>query len=177
MNYNLGKRGDRILKDNILDGEEITDCIKGTQGEAVVLTNKRLLILKWGFMTGNTWSGRCTAFDFKNITSIELTNSIMTGQIQVNTPAHQNANKSYWSTDSKDNSLGTNNIVTFGIDKRDEAKKFVKTARDAASEASTESSHSNESDYDELEKLMELKKKGIINETEFNKKKSKILGI
>ena len=177
MKYDLGKRGNKILKDNVLDGEEIVDFIKGMQGEAIVLTTKRLLMLKWGFMTGNTWSGKCTTFDFKNVTGIEATNSVMSGQIQVNTPAHQNTTKSYWATDDKENALHTNNIVTFGINDMEKAKAFVKTAREAVSATTNSGSQASDSEYDQLEKLMELKKKGVITEDEFNKKKAKILDI
>ncbi|MDD3607284.1 MAG: SHOCT domain-containing protein [Candidatus Moranbacteria bacterium] len=175
---NIGGRGEKILKKSLQDDERVLVKLQGSFGEALVLTDKRLYIVKWGFMAGNTFGGRCNAFEFRSITSVEFKKSLLTGSVEILTPATQNTQKSFWS--SNNSTPKADNIVSMQRDKFDIFAEAVKIIRNKISESHTggiTSSINPGADYTDLEKLAELKEKGIITEEEFQAKKKQILGI
>lgn len=48
----LNSRGEGILKKNLHADEELIAKLKGSFGEAFVVTNHNVYVVKWGFMTG-----------------------------------------------------------------------------------------------------------------------------
>jgi len=172
---NFGDRGEKILKENIVNNEEkIFVKLQGSFGEGLVITDKRLYVLKWGFMTGNLIGGRCNVFEFGNITGIEIKKG-WTGTFEVLTPATQNTQKSYWGKDNN-SAIKSDNIVTFQQDKFNLFQEATKIGREMISNFHSKGSVKT-TDYSELEKLAELKEKGIITQEEFNAKKKSILGL
>lgn len=171
----LGLEGEKILAENLSETEEIRIKVKGSFGEALVITDKRLYVSKWGLMTGNMFGGRCNAFDFAHITSIELKKGLMTGTVEILTAATPNIKASYWTTQSN----YSDNIIAFGAEKFEVFERAVKIGREAISENKTRSmgGGTKENYLDELEKLSQLKERGIIAEEEFNAKKKQILGL
>lgn len=171
----LGHRGEKILAENLSEGEEIKVKVKGSFGEALVITNKRLYVPKWGFMTGSTLGGRCNAFDFAHITSIELKKGLASGTVEILTAATHNIKANWWKTET----AHSDNIVKFGADKFKVFEEAVRIGREAIREdrAQGVGSGTKDSYLDELEKLSQLKEKGIITEEEFNAKKKQILGV
>lgn len=175
---NLGGRGEKILNHSLQDDEQILVKLQGSFGEALILTNLRLYIVKWGFMAGNTFGGRCNAFELKNITSVEFKKSLLTGSVEILTPATQNAQKSYWG--GNDSTVKADNIVSMQRDKFQLFSEAVKIIRNKISEShqvGTINQNSEINDMAQLEKLAELKEKGIVTEEEFQAKKKQILGV
>lgn len=173
---NLGKRGEKILSENLVDkNEKISVKLKGSFGEAFILTDKRVYVLKWGFMAGNLIGGRCNAFDFHRIIGLEIKKEFGGGILEVLTAANQNTQKSCWGTGEND-AIKSDNVIVFNWDKSDLFQEATRKVRKLLSESKSE----RESEvlyYTELEKLAELKEKGIITEEEFNLKKRQILGL
>jgi len=176
---NIGGRGEKILNKSLQEDEEVIVKLQGSFGEALVLTDKRLYVVKWGFLVGNTFGGRCNAFEFRNITSIEYKKSLLTGSIEVLTPATQNAQKSFWST--QNSTQKADNIISMQRDKFEIFAEAVKVIRNKISESHSggEILQKNTEAYnlENLEKLASLKEKGIITEEEFQTKKKQLLGI
>lgn len=173
---NLGSRGEKLLLTNLSNSEEILVKIKGVMGEALIITFKRIYILKWGFMTGNTFGGRCLTFDFKTITGIEMKKSLLTGSFEIISPATQNTQKSYWSGRGRD-TISSDNIVSISRNKFDKFQMAANLGRELMSQSQNQSNLNQTDDISKLEKLAELKAKGIITEEEFHAKKRLILGI
>ena len=167
----LTPRGEALLKQHIDD--EVITKLKGTFGEAIVITKKQLYILKWGYMAGNTFGGRCLAFDYKNITGIEVRKTFLSGTFEVLTPATQNSQKSYWGGGNND-AIKSDNVVTF---QSPAYELFSEAGKQIRSFIHTGNKNTDISEYDELEKLAGLRDKGIITEKEFQAKKKKILGL
>jgi RNA polymerase subunit RPABC4/transcription elongation factor Spt4 len=171
----FGLRGENLVRENI--GEKtIKVKLKGAFGEGLVITDKRLYVFKWGLMAGNLVGGRCNAFEFGNITGLEIKKNWTSGTFEVLTPATQNSQKSYWGRGNND-AVRSDNIVTFNSRKQfDLFSKAVRIGRDMISKYH---SGTNQSDNYilELEKLAELKEKGIVSEEEFQAKKKQILGL
>lgn len=176
----LDGKGEKLLEENIDQGEEeILVKLKGSFGEGLVLTDKRLYILKWGFMTGNTFGGKCNAFSYNTITGLEIKKGLLTGTFEVLTPATQNAQKSYWGS-GENSAAQSDNVITIQRDKFQLFQEATKIGRDFINQhyySKNQPISEKESDYSELEKLAELKTKGIITVEEFESKKKKILGL
>jgi hypothetical protein len=160
---NFDSKGENILKDNISNNEKLLVKLKGIVTEGLVITEKRIYILKWGFLV----MGACLSFDFKNITGIEIDKASVTGTFEVLTPSTQKTRSSLWAS---------NNIITFSSDKFHLFQEAANIARDLIADHSNQA-HNQHNELDQLEKLAELKDKGIITEVEFNIKKKQILGI
>lgn len=129
---NLGNRGESLLANNISSDETIYVKLKGSLGEGFVVTDKRVYVLKWGYMTGNTFGGRCLAFELRNVTSIEFKKKLATGTVEVLTPATQNAQKSYWGQGAN-SALKSDNVITFQRSQFKHFQKGVNIARDIIS--------------------------------------------
>jgi len=175
----LGGRGEKILRTNLQNDEKVLVKLQGSFGEALVLTNKRLYVIKWGFMAGDTFGGRCNAFEFKSVVSVEFKKSILTGSVEILTPATQNAQKSFWSTNNS--TPKADNIVSIQRDKFDVFAEAIKIIRNKISESNSGGAISNNNQEAEnlvnLEKIAELKEKGVITDEEFQAKKKQLLGI
>jgi hypothetical protein len=173
----LGRRGEKLVKDNIGE-DKILVKLKGSFGEALVITDKNLYVLKWGFMAGNLLGGRCMSFAHRNIVGLEIRKGWVTGTFEVLTPATQNDQKSYWGTGSND-AIRSDNVITFESNKFDLFQEAVKIEQELINKSHAQNSQNspNETNYSELEKLSELRDKNIITQEEFEAKKKKILGI
>lgn len=168
-----GSRGEKIFKDNIQEHEKTLVKIKGSWGEGLVITDRRICVLKWGFMVGNTFGGRCMVFELKNVTGIEIKKGLMTGTFEILTPATQNTQKSYWSSGSN-SAAESDNVITF---QRSDFSTFQEAAN-IGRDLIGNHSHQNQTDeLDKLKKLAELKKDGVITNEEFELKKKQILGL
>jgi len=173
----LGGRGEKIFKENLVDEMEKTIVkLKGSFGEGLIITDKRFYVLKWGFMAGNTFGGRCNVFEFASITGVEIKKNWLTGTFEVLTPATQNSQKSYWGNGAS-SAIKSDNIVTFQQNKFNYFQGAVNLGRELISKFHRPSNPILKGDYSELEKLAELKEKGIINQNEFEAKKKLILGL
>jgi len=177
----LGNQGEALLKANIADGETILVSLKGTFGQAFVATDRRVYVLKYGFMAGSTFGGRCTGYGFNQITGIEIRQSMFTGVIEVLTAADRNTlGKTYWGTGEND-AVKADNMVTFPLNTQGEAfQRGVSIVRETiqkALNASTAHAVGHQSAADEIEKLSMLRDKGIVTEEEFQAKKRQLLGL
>lgn len=172
---NFSGRGEKIIKENIGNEEKIFVKLKGSFGEGLVITNKKLYVLKWGFMSGNIIGGRCVAFEFGNVTGLEIKKNLLTGTFEVLTPATQNAQKTYWSF-RNNSAVKSDNVITFLRDKFNLFQEATKIGRDFINRFHSKNNQGG-TIYAELEKLDELKKKGVITREEFDIKKKSILGL
>lgn len=173
----LGSRGEKLVRDNISD-DKVLVKLQGSFGEAIVITDRNLYVLKWGFMAGNFLGGRCIAFVHRNIVGLEIKKGWVTGTFEVLTPATQNAQKSYWGA-SSNSAIQSDNVVTFQSNKFDLFQEAVKIGRELINKSHLQNIQSSQNmpNYSELEKLAELRDKKIITQEEFEAKKKKILSL
>jgi hypothetical protein len=174
----LGKKGEKLLASNIEDNEEVLAKLKGDFGQGFVVTTKHIYIVKWGFQTGLTFGGKCVSFAHASITGLQLKKHALTQLVQVLTPANQdNKRLSAWATRGKDNSaLESDNAVTFSRADTELFQQAVKLGREMMTKAQGGVQAATD-DMSQLERLAELKDKGVISEREFTAKKKQILGL
>ena len=178
----LKGRGDKILKDNLPDGEEVLVKLQGNFGQALVLTKNHLYIVKWGIQAGQTFGGKCIAYEHRNITAIEIRKHMTTRLVSVLTPATQDNNKlSYWGGSGKgNNAIQSDSAVTYSDKKLDAAfQSAVNLCRQLVSKAHNHNGGGSGQDdsLDKLERLAKLKERGVTTEQEFAVKKKQLLGL
>jgi hypothetical protein len=178
----LKGRGDKILQDNLPSGDEVLVKLQGNFGQALVLTTSHLYIVKWGMQAGQTFGGKCIAYEYRNITAIEIRKHMTTRLVSVLTPATQDNNKlSYWGgSGSSNNAIQSDSAVTYSDKKLDAAfQAAVNLCRQLVTKSHNHGAGGSGQDdsLDKLERLAKLKEKGMITEQEFAAKKKQLLGL
>jgi len=176
----LGNRGEVLLKANMADGETILVKLKGSFGEAFVVTDRRIYVLKYGFMAGRIFRGQCTAYRFNQITGLESRKTLVTGIVEVLTAADRNTDsKTFWGV-GKMSAIRADNTVAYSLMFQGASfQRGFSIAREAIQEAvsaSTGQVVGQEGVADEIGKLALLRDKGTLTEEEFQTKKRQLLG-
>lgn len=161
------------IKQNITPDEEIYIQISNHSNDHVLIaTSKGLYIFKAGFMGGATFGSKFTQFPYVKITGIELKFNLLTGSFEVSTGGVQ-----------KIVGIGLNNVVnapnSIVIDKIDRSK-FERAAIIIRKLIDLHNTSQQIADYtpdipDQLRKLSDLMKDGIITSEEFEQKKAVLL--
>jgi hypothetical protein len=174
----LGGRGEKLLAKNLEPNERILAKVKGDFGQAFVVTNRHMFIVKWGFQSGSTFGGKCIAFTYPNVTGLQIKQQALKCLVQVLTPATQDSNKlSYWGgRGSANNAIESDSAVTYSRAEGVLFQEAVKLGRQMMAKAHGGNLNADD-DVAQLEKLAELKNKGVITEQEFKAKKRQILGL
>jgi hypothetical protein len=172
----LGSKGNKLADQYIQ--EKAIYALKGDFGQGLVVTEKAVYILKWGFQTGLTFGGRCTAYPFNNISTVQMQKKLTSRYIEIITPGNQDKRLSYWAGRGKENSaLEAPNAVTFSNKNFEKFKAIAAYLQNRI--ANQQSMHSAGSAgtavADQLEKLVSLKKQGILTQEEFEKEKRRLL--
>lgn len=177
----LNGRGEKLLAENLSNGEEVLVKLQGDFGQALVLTSKRLYIVKWGFQAGQIFGGKCIAYEYWNLTALEIKQHLVSNLVQVLSPATQDNNQlSYWGSRGKgNNAIESDTAVTFRSTQRKLFQDAVNLGRQLIT-SSHDKHHTSPSpgEYgpeEQLQKLAELRQSGILTEDEFQTKKAMIL--
>jgi hypothetical protein len=97
--WNLTGRLNKIIQRNLAPDEQIIVKMKGAFNEALVCTDRRVMIIKSGFMTGNMFGSDIFQVPYVNITGAQVNTHLLTGYFEVSAGRIQNQPKSYWQTD------------------------------------------------------------------------------
>lgn len=146
------KNAVKSLPENMLEDEQITTVLDATS--LGVLTNKRLIRLMYGILSGTD----VTSTNLENINAVNLDVSLISATLNVVTTS------------------GTKLVFVSGS--KAEAKRFkesLETAIEQNKSVNKTQSNSNIDVVSQLEKLAELKSKGILTDEEFTEQKKKLL--
>jgi hypothetical protein len=178
----LGDRGEKLLADNLSSGEEVLVKLKGSFGQALVLTDHRIYIAKWGMQAGQTFGGKCTAFEPRTVTGVQIKKHLTSALIEVLSPATQENRKlSRWG-DQRNNAVQADNAVTFAKNEFARFQQAVNLMRARVADAHpgmkpVQSGGNGNGDIPEqIRKLGELRDSGILTNEEFEAKKAELLG-
>lgn len=92
----LPGRLDKLLSELLEPDEKVHIKLKGAFVEALICTNKRVLILKAGFMTGQTFGSNVFQVPYRNITGVQVKKHLLTDYFEVSAGGVQNQPASYW---------------------------------------------------------------------------------
>lgn len=171
-----GKLG-KAFSDNIGSQEEVLVKLSPSSGEAIVVTSRRVLIIKAGNVTGAGFFGaRAKSFSFQDIASVDLRVGVMGGHIQIaaaGTVEHAEGGIM--------NMVAAENAITFASGYKDTMRTVADLIRQKVEEAKRPApAVAATSTVDltaELERLGGLHAKGFITDVEFTAAKKKLLGL
>ncbi len=177
--HKLGKKEEARLKESLLPGEKsICQCV-GPSGQSLVLTDRKVLIIKTGFMAGASLGAKVTSFDYKNITSVEVKMGPLAGAFQISAGGIQASDKGYWGQ-GKDDAYKSPHMVPVVKRSFGDFQKAANLIRSMASAAARPAQVSTPQSVgpdplDQLKKLAELRDAGVLTAEEFEAKKAELL--
>jgi hypothetical protein len=94
----------RLVRGSIGSDETVFVVLVGGFGQALIALPDRMIIAKAGFMSGNSFGGKVTAFPYREVTGIEIHTGFATGVLVVQTPSFPGTQAgSYWSNEKNAN--------------------------------------------------------------------------
>ena len=167
------------LREVLKPNEHVFVQLPGAFKEGLICTDSRCIIIKAGFMTGNTFGSNVFQLPYVSITSAEVKFGL-TGYFELSSGGVQNTVKSYWNT-SKGPANATAAPNSVSLVDRKMAEKFrrasefildrVANARSPEPQTPT----GGGSIADEIAKLVGLVEKGYLTEEEFAEQKRVML--
>ena len=164
----------QALKDTLSAGEEPVIQLNGNSGEALVVTDSRVIILKAGYSSGAMFGRKAKSFPFEQISSVETSRAITAGRLQITAAG---------TVEIKQQSIGdafqAENVINYPTskgmhEKFTEAAAYIRERIAAAKKPVVAAAPSL---ADELERLAALVTKGILTRAEFDAKKKQMLGL
>lgn len=162
------------LRQALAPGEAVEVQLRGVWKEVLVCTDRRVIILKSGFMTGQLFGSNNFQLPYSNVAGVEVKFHLLTGYFELSAGGMQNTAKSYWSNDKNTNTAKAPNCVTlnsraqadrfraacaFILDRVDHARRPLASAPAAPPPAETAASA--------IERLWKLRTDGAISQKEF----------
>ena len=153
--------------------EVVLDQLEGQTGEAIVVTTKRVLIIKAGYAAQAMFGQKVKSYPYDMISSVEVSAGLISGRIQITVSgAHEGSG-----SNNKTSTAQKENLVQIFRNQLDHARaigNLIEEKRDAmrhapAAQASTASL------ADELMKLAQLRDTGVLSPTEFETAKQRLL--
>lgn len=174
-----GKLG-RALRDNVRDpSEKILVSLNPAMGEGIVVTDRRVLIIKAGAYTGKgLFAASSKSFYFPDISSVDLRIGPLGGHLQISTAGTREDREIAYASMSM-----AENAVTFNANGKDIMRQVADLIRSKVAEAKAPrfaipaAQEQKQSIADELAKLAELHKSGILTDAEYEAAKKKLLGV
>lgn len=181
----LGRKEQQAVEKNLLPGEAVICQVVGASNQALVVTNRKTLIIKAGFMAGATFGAKVTSFDLRTVASVEVRVNMMTGTLQISAGGLQTSDKGYWGT-GRESAFQSPNVIPFPRGQENDFQRAAAIIRELAAAAHTPASPTAQTEapaasiapdpIEQLRKLAELKDAGVLTAQEFNRKKADILG-
>ena len=180
----LHKKAQKALAGALEPSESVLIAQPG-ESAALVATNRRILICKWGVTSGAMFGSQVNSWDLAHVTGIEYRKGMTTKAIVVQTAGAQVVTK-FGRMDKGPMSVWEASNALFVSDGAGEAtvtalRQMVADHHrvgmpSSASAASAERSSGSDA-VEQIRKFAALRDEGLISEEEFQAKKKSILGI
>lgn len=172
----LGAKEDQLRNQNLAPGEQVLGQVIGNFSQAVIATTHKVLIVKHGIMAGQTFGGKATSYDYRNIMGVEVRTGFSQGEFEVvvgglATPAG-NRNK------DRIKAAESPNAVVFAKTDQKYFQSMATQIRLMASQPPAASSgHASRQvpTPEQIRQLAELHAAGILTDGEFAEKKADLL--
>jgi hypothetical protein len=171
------------VQKNLATDETVLVRLKGAFKEALVCTDRRVMIVKSGFMTGQMFGSDVFQLSYGSIASAEVKYRILSGYFEISTGGMQNTSKSYWSSEKGSDPAKAPNCVS--LNSKSQATGFraacafimerIEQSRRRAAAPASPSVNSESDMTASLERLWKLKTDGAIDQAEYEAAKSRLL--
>ena len=163
------------LKQLLRPREPVHVKLQGQVKQALVCTDTRVIIVKAGFLTGNTFGSDVFQVPYGQIAGVQIKSQLLLHYFEVSTGGMQNRGQDSYGFDP----LNEPNCVTLYAHQVAQFRKacsFIYAMIDRKNAAPSPQATSSESDIiGALERLAALRDKGVISEKEFLAKKADLL--
>jgi len=156
----------------LADQELVVDEMEGLQGEAIVVTDKRVLVIKAGFSSGALFGRKVKSYPYHQITSIEVSVGLTLGRIQLSVAGTSEA----WLRSDIVNLSQAENVVQISRAQLEDARRIAALIEERIAASQQPNQPSQLSLAGELAKLAELKESGVLSDEEFQAAKKRLLG-
>lgn len=166
--------------------ENVLIALVGSNGQALLALDDRLVIVKPGYMAGATFGAKVTSFPYRDISAIEVNTTWMSGVIEVIVPGYDGRKPtSYWSNDKDKDPFKISNCLP--IPKKaasawqphlDAIRQKIAQAKHAPSHQTVAPSLAGQGENDfvaSLERLQALRAAGALSDEEFQRAKERLL--
>ena len=171
------------LKEMLLPEEVIFVKLKGAFKEVLVCTDKRVIILKSGFQTGQWFGLSQFQLPLASVTSAQISVTLGVGFIEISAGGVQNTPKSYWATSKANSAQKAPNCVSLASSNRKgiieafrAASNLIMQKADDARRATMPTAKAPTSDVSSsLATLWQMKNEGALTQEEFESAKAKLI--
>ena len=179
----LRGRAEKLLQGSLAPGEKVIGQLTGSfASQALVLTDQRALIIKVGFQAGQTLGGKVTSFEYRNITSVEVRASMLSGSFEIAAGGVQGAEGSYYGS-GKNGAFKHPNIVpiqkkqlpAFQAAAKEIRRRIAEAQMPIAATAPATPPTAEPGVLIQIKMLAELHEAGILDDEEFSTKKQELL--
>jgi hypothetical protein len=174
----LDKRGEKLLSGSLAKDEVVLGRLNGIKNtQALVLTEQRALIVKVGYMSGQSFGGKVISFEYRNITSVEVRASMVTGVFEIAAGGVSGAERSYWQgrTDNAWHAPNALPIAKRQMDAFQQAAGVIRERARAAVQPTSTVPPAPPNIPEQIKQLAGLRDTGILSEEEFSNKKAELL--
>ncbi len=182
-----GKVRHYVKKRNVLLPGEVVEAVLvgGTGSQAILVTNRRLVVVKVGFFAGSTGGGRATSFDFGDVVALQVQLGMMMGSLSVQSKGYGATQVGdYWDLQKDKRVLDLPNVIVWS--KTDDKKyaaelayahsKIAAAGNTTAGTPTQVASPDTATVADRLHRLDDLRQQGLVTEDEYADQRQRILG-
>jgi Short C-terminal domain len=172
----LGPKEAQLLKQNVAPGEQVLGQVIGNFNQAVIATSHKVLIVKHGLMAGQTFGGKATSYDYRNIMGVEVRTGFGQGEFEVIVAGLPTPR----GTRNKDKVKATEspNAIVFPKTEQKYFQSMATQIRLMLSQPVAVSSNRTSQEVpipEQIRQLAELHAAGILTDAEFTEKKGDLL--
>lgn len=180
----LGKREQRALQGTLTEGEKVLAVAEGLSNQALVVTDRRAIIVKGGWLADMMFGGQATTFDFRSISTVSVRTSAIAAVFEITAPGVESrrANVRPSTREHRATAYNLPNCVPVG---KTQLRKFEAAAALLRAQISgpgtptpSPASSSDAGQHDvaeQIRKLASLRDDGIITADDFEAKKQELL--
>ncbi len=159
--------------------------LKGAFKEGLICTDKRVIILKGGYLSGQALGTNTYQLTYAMVGGVQVTFHLSTGYFELNAGGMQNVRKSYWSSKGSTDAARAPNCIRLNSQRHREkfqmACSFIlqKLDGDGSGGPPAPAAAAPQSPIliaDELAKLSALRNDGVLSDDEFTAMKQRLLG-
>lgn len=178
----LPKRLENALQEMLQPGERVEVKLQGAFKEGLICTDRRVIVLKSGFMTGHAFGTHTFQLPYANVAGADVSFHLMTGYFELSAAGMANTPKSYWSRDKGSDPTKAPNCVSLSgkamAQKFREASAFIMervAQAHSGAHAAQAGSAAGDDMISKLERLAKLRESGVLTQEEFEEQKRKII--
>lgn len=170
------------LNEALLPGETIRAALNGLRGQAVALTDRRVIIFKAGAASGAMLGHKAKGFPLELITSVEYSCGLTEGRIQLTVAGSVEQRQGWMSSRSFIDQVAAGsqaeNVCQFPSGHKQqfqELARIIQAASDAKRAAPVVATAQDASIPEQIKRLAELLQQSILTQEEFDDKKKDLL--